>query len=100
MKFNLIFVLFNITFFFLLTPIILFSLAPYRDAGLFWQQNWPFFLVWLIILPCFNVFYFTNKRLFSLLEREDWPALVTYLEDRIIQKGGYNSRLVRLLAYS
>ena len=35
-----------------------------------------------------------------LLEKEDWPALVRYLEDRVIQKGRYSSRLVRLLANS
>jgi len=32
------------------------------------------------------------------LEKEDWPALVRYLEDKVIQKGRYSSRLVRLLA--
>jgi hypothetical protein len=35
-----------------------------------------------------------------LLEKEDWPALVRYLEDRVIQKGKYTARLVRLLANS
>ena len=35
-----------------------------------------------------------------LLEKEDWPALVRYLEDKVIQKGKYSSRMVRLLANS
>ena len=35
-----------------------------------------------------------------LLEKEDWPALVHYLEERVIQKGNYSPRLVRLLANS
>jgi len=35
-----------------------------------------------------------------LLEKEDWPALARYLEDRVIQRGRYSSRLVRLLANS
>ena len=35
-----------------------------------------------------------------LLEKEDWPALVRYLEDKVIQKGRYSPRLVRLLANS
>ena len=35
-----------------------------------------------------------------LLEKEDWPALVRYLEDKVIQKGNYSSSLVRLLANS
>lgn len=35
-----------------------------------------------------------------LLEKEDWPALIRYLEERVIQKGHYSLRLVRLLANS
>ena len=102
MKFNLIFILFNITFLILLALIVLLSLAltGYYPAGFFWQINWPFFVIWILLLTGFNVFYFSNRRLFSLLEREDWPALVNYLEDRVIQKGSYTSYLVRLLAYS
>jgi len=34
------------------------------------------------------------------LEREDWPALVIYLEDKVFKRGRYSSRLVRLLAVS
>jgi hypothetical protein len=33
-----------------------------------------------------------------LLEREDWPALVLDLESRVLKKGQYHPRLVRLLA--
>ena len=35
-----------------------------------------------------------------LLEKEDWPALVRFLEDQVIQKGRYSRRKVRLLANS
>ena len=48
----------------------------------------------------FNTFYFINRKLFLLLEKEDWPALVRYLEERVIQRGKYSPRLVRLLANS
>jgi len=68
--------------------------------GVFWQVNWPLILVLVILLLAFNVFYFTNRELFMLLEKEDWPALVRYLEDRVIQRGRYSPRLVRLLANS
>ncbi|MDR0302550.1 MAG: hypothetical protein LBI04_09610 [Treponema sp.] len=34
------------------------------------------------------------------MEREDWPALAYYLEQKIFVKGKYNTRLVRLLASS
>jgi hypothetical protein len=47
-----------------------------------------------------SVFFMLNYRLFSLLEREDWPALSYYLERKIYVKGRYNSRDVRLLASS
>jgi hypothetical protein len=46
----------------------------------------------------FDVFYLRNRRLYALLEKEDWPALVTYLADRVIRQGKYIPRLVRLLA--
>jgi hypothetical protein len=50
------------------------------------------------IMAGFDVFYLRNRRLYALLEKEDWPALVTYLEDRVIRQGKYTPRLVRLLA--
>jgi len=66
----------------------------------FWRVNWPQILILLVLFIAFNTFYFINRTLFLLLEKEDWPALVRYLEDRVIQKGRYSSRLVRLLANS
>ncbi|MDL2230060.1 hypothetical protein LJC14_07420, partial [Treponema sp. OttesenSCG-928-L16] len=39
-----------------------------------------------------------NRRLFYLLEREDWPALVQYLEGKVMRGGNYSPRLVKLLA--
>lgn len=102
MKFKLIFVLLNITLLLLLGIIVVLPLlmggVPF--AAFFWQQNWLFTLVWTVIFLFFNYFYFSNRKLFYLLEREDWPALVHYLEDRVIQKGRYSKRLVRLLANS
>ncbi|MDR2729814.1 MAG: hypothetical protein LBB81_02830, partial [Treponema sp.] len=47
-----------------------------------------------------SIFFFLNYRLFSLLEREDWPALAYYLEQKIFVKREYSSRNVRLLASS
>jgi hypothetical protein len=63
-------------------------------------MNWPLILIWAVLFFALNTFYFANKKLFLLLEKEDWPALICYLEEKIIQKGAYNSRLVRLLANS
>ncbi|MDR2404317.1 MAG: hypothetical protein LBD78_09855 [Spirochaetaceae bacterium] len=64
----------------------------------FWYSGWPLVLLLFLLLVGLNVFYFDNRRLFLLLEREDWPALVQYLEHRIMKQGRYSSRLVRLLA--
>jgi hypothetical protein len=47
-----------------------------------------------------SIFFFLNYRLFFLLEREDWPALSYYLEQKIFVKGRYSDRNVRLLASS
>jgi hypothetical protein len=52
----------------------------------------------LLILIGLDSFYFINRRFLQLLEREDWPALVRYLEQRIFKDGHYTSRSVRLLA--
>jgi len=51
-----------------------------------------------MILIGFDGFYIANRKLYMLLEKEDWPALVLYLENRVIRQGKYTPRLVRLLA--
>jgi hypothetical protein len=66
--------------------------------GDYWSIIWPVVLFLLLILIGLNGFYFINRRFFQLLEKEDWPALVRYLEQRIFKDGHYTSRLVRLLA--
>jgi len=53
-----------------------------------------------LLLAGMGIYFLSNYRLLSLLEREDWPALAYYLEQKIIVKGRYNSRNVRLLASS
>jgi hypothetical protein len=64
----------------------------------FWRSNWFLVLFLGLILCGIDLFYFFNKRLFSFLEREDWPALINYLEDEVFRKGRYSSRNIRLLA--
>ena len=100
MKFKSIFILLNVTLLVFLAILIFMPLTMLGSPLTlsFWKVNWPFILVLLILFVGFNSFYFINRRLFLLLEKEDWPALVRYLEDRVIQKGRYSPRLVRLLA--
>jgi hypothetical protein len=60
----------------------------------------PLLLFIAVLLVCISVFFLFNYRLFSLLEREDWPALAYYLEQKIFVKNRYSARYVRLLASS
>jgi len=60
----------------------------------------PMLLLMSLLLIGVSVFFFFNYRLLSLLEREDWPALAYYLEQKIYVKNRYNARYVRLLASS
>jgi len=99
LKFKLIFALSNIALLLFLASL---GLIPYFVMGpsfslSFWRMNWPLILVWVFLFFALNIFYFANKKLFLLLEKEDWPALICYLEEFVIKKGRYNSRLVRLL---
>ncbi|MDR2028174.1 MAG: hypothetical protein LBP93_01405, partial [Treponema sp.] len=48
----------------------------------FFRTGWPLALVLVLVLAGLDIFYCINRRLFFLLEREDWPALVQYLEGR------------------
>ena len=102
MKFKSIFILFSITLLLFMAILVLLPLfmlgASFSES--FWRTNWPLMAVLAVLYIAFNIFYFTNRRLFLLLEKEDWPALVRYLEDQVIQNGRYKSRLVRLLANS
>jgi hypothetical protein len=63
-------------------------------------MGWPLAAVLVVMLGVLNGFFIANRRLLLLLEKEDWPALVDYLERRIYDKNRYSPRLVRLLANS
>jgi hypothetical protein len=60
----------------------------------------PLLLVMVLLLTGMGIFFFFNYRLLFLLEREDWPALGYYLEQKIYINGKYNVRNTRLLASS
>ena len=60
----------------------------------------PLLLLMGLLLTSMSIYFFINYRLFSLLEREDWPALAYYLEQKIYVKNNYSDRNVRLLASS
>jgi len=60
----------------------------------------PLLLFMALLLTGVGIFFFYNYRLLSLLEREDWPALAYYLEQKIYIKGKFSNKNVRLLASS
>jgi hypothetical protein len=66
----------------------------------FLHSIWPLAAFLVVLLASLDVFYFSHRRLYSLLEKEDWPALVQFLEGRIITRNRYKPRLVKLLANS
>lgn len=102
MKFKYIILVFNIILIFFLSAVAVIP-ALYFDSGyvaMFWRSSWPLALILFAALVILNVFFLRNRRLFWLLEREDWPALVDYLEQRLINRGRYPARLTRLLINS
>jgi hypothetical protein len=60
----------------------------------------PLALLVILALVGLDVYYFFNYRLLSLLEKNDWPALIQFLEAKVLKRGRYSQRLVRLLAQS
>jgi hypothetical protein len=100
LKFKLIFVIFNLAlliFLFVLYFMPFFALGS-GAMSYFRHSIWPLALLLILILAVLDVYYALNHRLFSLLEREDWPALSSYLEEQVLRKGRYSNRLVKLLA--
>ncbi|GHT68941.1 hypothetical protein FACS1894110_17500 [Spirochaetia bacterium] len=94
MKFKFIFIIFNLIIILFLSAICLIPLF----APDLWRSLRPMALIIAGILIIPDIFYFSNRRLFILLEREDYPALIGYLEMRILRRGHYWPPLVRLLA--
>jgi hypothetical protein len=102
LKFKHLVIIFNIVIIFFLSAI---ALLPVLFMGpdfalVFWQSGWPLALILFLALVVLNVFFLQNYRLFMLLEREDWPALVDHLEQTVLGKGRYSYRKVRLLVNS
>ncbi|MDR1863496.1 MAG: hypothetical protein LBQ67_06210 [Treponema sp.] len=100
MKFRYILIIFNIFLFFFAAVL---CLIPFFTLGSsfslsFWLSNWYLLLAFVLIPAAVDGYYVVNRRLLLLLEKEDWPALVYYLEEKVIRRGKYTPHLVRLLA--
>jgi len=102
LKFKYLIIIFNIIAFFSLFAVVLlpFMLMGPGFTAQFWKTAWPIVLILILVLVGLNIFFLVNYRLLMLLEREDWPALAYYLEQKVFVEGQYSSRKVRLLANS
>ena len=102
MKFKYLIIAFSviIIFILLMTAMLPVLTSASSDVLNFRYFTFPLFIFMILTLICLWIFFLFNYRLLSLLEREDWPALAYYLEQKIFVKGNYSSRLVKLLASS
>jgi hypothetical protein len=99
MKFKAIFLLFNgaLILSFLLIFFMPFFLLGADFFSIFWTRNWVISVVFLLTLAGINVYFGLNWGLFGLLEKEDWPGLVSYLENRIFNRKMSFPMYVRML---
>ena len=102
MKFKYIIIIFSIVIVIIVLATVLMPLllAEPEFAVSLQQLILPLLISIAFLLICVSLFFIINYRLFSLLEREDWPALSFYLEQKIYVKGRYSAQKVRLLASS
>jgi hypothetical protein len=101
-KFKTLFFLFNLIIlisfgFIFLMPL---PVLGWEYALSFWGQNWAIAVIFVAILGALDTYFVVNWRLFSLLEREDWPGLRARLEDELARKGplGYQKTKILLNA--
>lgn len=100
MKFRTIVIIFNVVIvvsflFIFFVPLAL--LGPDYFSVLV-SRNWLAGALFVVALAAVNGYYAANAALFRLLEREDWPALIRFLENRVYRKGRVRAKDVRLLA--
>lgn len=102
MKFKAVFILFNavvlLSFLFIFLMPLFF--LGWQYTQLFWAENWYLALIFVAILAGLNGYFISNWKLFTFLEREDWNALATYLEERVFEKKLFRGQEIRLLIHS
>ena len=84
----------------LLLAIAIVFLMMFSGKGItmdFLLPVWPLGLFLLLTLGGINIIFLVNRKLLTLLDKEDWPALAVYLEKKIYQDTKYSSRYVKLL---
>jgi hypothetical protein len=99
MKFKFIFILFNliIVLSFLAIYFMPLIMLGWDYTKVFWGRNWGLPLFFIGVIGLLNAYFILNWKVFTLLEREDWPALITHLEHRIYEKKLIFSQQVKIL---
>ena len=100
MKLKTIFIVFNLV---VVLAFLSIFMVPLFVLGVeyfsfFASRNWIAALLFAVTFLGANLYFLRNWQLFGLLEREDWPVLVTWLEERIYRRGRLRASWVRLLA--
>ena len=49
----------------------------------FWSGNWYLPLIFLVVMALLNVYFLLHWRLFSLLEKEDWDGIISFVIKRM-----------------
>jgi hypothetical protein len=99
MRFKSIFWLFNIVVIFAL---IVFAVASFflfgKDyAAVYWGNMWIVAVLFVVLIGVLDFYFIRNWTLFDLLEKEDWPELLAWLESRLYGKGQLRKHYANLL---
>ena len=99
MKFKIIFVIFNtvLVFSFLFIFFMPLILLGGEYFSIFAVKNFIVAILFLITLVVINVYFISNWKLFGLLERENWPELIMYLEECIFKKSIIRANTIKML---
>lgn len=99
MKFKALFILFNVV---IVVSFLFIFLMPVFVLGgdfvrVFWQDNWYISILFVVVLVLLNWYFVRNWKLFTLLEEQDWPGLIGYLESRIYEDARADLSHLRIL---
>ncbi len=99
MKFKTIFIIFNavIVFSFLFIFLMPLVLLGGDYFSVFVSKNRLAAILFLVTLVLINSYFIGNWRLFSLLEKENWPELIAFLEEQIYQKSRFRQNYLKML---
>ncbi|MFP3958700.1 MAG: hypothetical protein ACLFUX_00880 [Spirochaetaceae bacterium] len=99
MRFKIIFVVFNaiILVSFLFIFLIPFFMLGWDYTQAFWSDNWSVAVIFVVVLAGLNAYFLLNWKLFTLLEREDWYALIDYIEDGVYTRKRFGKQHLRVL---